>query len=119
MWHRVKDLWIHNRTGFLAFVVVLVLTGVFGVRAVTQYIYWSDPAKQNQSLAGWMTPRYVARSYDVPPEVIKAAWNLNPDSTLRRASLETIAVELGLTLDEMEQRVAEAALAYHEGQPNE
>lgn len=119
MWHRVKDLWTHNRIAFLAFVVVLVLTGVFGVRAVTQYVYWSDPAKQNQALAEWMTPRYVARSYGVPLDVVKAAWGLTPDTPLRRASLDRIAAEIGLSLDEMEQRVIVAAAAWYQGQPDE
>lgn len=119
MWHHLKDFWTYNRAAFLAFVVVFALAGVFGARAVTHYIYWSDPGKQNQRLAGWMTPRYVAKSYDVPPEVIKTAWNLNPDSALRRASLDTIAQELGLTLEEMQQRVAAAALAFHAAQPDE
>ncbi len=119
MWHRIKDLWTHNRIGFVAFVVVLVLTGFFGVRTVSQSIYWADPARQNQTLAEWMTPRYVAKSYGVPPEVVKAAWGLDLDSPLRRASLETIAAEIGLPLEEMERRVTEAAAAWHQGPPNE
>lgn len=114
MWHRVKDLWAHNRVAFLAFVAILGLTGFFGVRTVSQSIYWADPARQNQALAEWMTPRYVARSYAVPPEVVKAAWGLDPDSPLRRASLETIAAEIGMPLTEMESRVTQAAAAWHQ-----
>lgn len=119
MWHRIKDLWTHNRKALVVFVAILALTGFFGVRAVKQYIYWSDPARQNQSLGEWMTPRYVARSYDIPPEVVKAAWGLDPDSPLRRASLETIAAEIGLSLAEMEVRVTEAAAAWHQDPANE
>lgn len=117
MLHRIKDLWAHNHTAVVAFVLVVGLTGIFGVRAVTQYIYWSDPAKQNQDLAGWMTPRYVARSYDVPPEVVKDAWDLDPDGPLKRASLEKIAEELGLTLEQMQAQVAQAAATFHGSQP--
>lgn len=119
MWHRIKDLWTHNRKTFLAFVAVLGLTGFFGARAVTQYVYWSDPARQNQTLAEWMTPRYVARSYNIPPEVVKAAWGLDPDGPMRRASLETIAAEIGLTLDEMEQRIMVASASWQQGQTHE
>ncbi|KQI72662.1 hypothetical protein AN191_06535 [Loktanella sp. 5RATIMAR09] len=119
MWHRVKDLWTHNRVAFLAFVIVLCLTTFFGVRTVSQTIYWADPARQNQALAEWMTPRYVARSYGVPPELVKAAWGMAPDNPLRRASLDTIAAEIGLPLAEMERRVTEAAAAWHQGHPDE
>ncbi|WP_342071231.1 hypothetical protein [Yoonia algicola] len=119
MWHRVKDLWTHNRLPFLAFVAILVLTCFFGMRTVSQSIYWADPARQNQTLAEWMTPRYVARSYAIPPEVVKAAWGLDADGPLRRASLETIAAEIGLPLEEMERRVTEAAAAWHQGRSHE
>lgn len=32
-----------------------------------------DPAHQDQDLAAWMTPRYVAQSYKLPPNVLGPA----------------------------------------------
>ena len=119
MWHRIKDLWAHNRTALVAFVAVLALTGFFGLRTVSNYIYWADPAHQNQTLAGWMTPRYVARSYAIPPEVVKAAWGLDPDSPLKRASLDTIAVERGMTLDQMQAQIIRAAVTWHQSRAHD
>ncbi len=119
MWHRIKDLWTHNRLLLLVFLAVVALSGFFGVRFTVQLVYWSDPARQNQTLAEWMTPRYVARSYDIPPEVVKAAWGLDPDSPLKRASLERIAAEIGLTLDEMQERITQTAATWHQGKIDE
>lgn len=48
-----------------AFVVACAVTVFFMVRLVSSAIYWSDPAHQNQKVAGWMTVGYVAKSWDL------------------------------------------------------
>ncbi len=116
MWRRIKDLWVHNRYLLLAFVLVIGLAGLFGVRAVTQFIYWSDPAKQDQTLAGWMTPRYVARSYDVPPEVVLAALGIEKGPP-RRVSLESLAEAQGMSLAQMQARLQEAVALWRATHP--
>ena len=112
MWHFLKDIWAHNRLALLAFVAVVAIAGYFGVRAAGQFIYWADPAHQDQPLAGWMTPRYVSRSYDVPPPVILDALEMDREAIPRRASLDTIAAEQDMTLDEMQLRVETAVTAW-------
>ena len=58
-------------------------------------VYWSDPAHRNQNIAGWMTPRYVGHSWQVPPEVIATALGLTQDGSGRRITLADIAESQG------------------------
>ncbi len=55
-----------------SFLLACALTLFFGVRFVSQAIYWSDPAHHNQSVQGWMTVGYVARSWDLNGREIDA-----------------------------------------------
>ena len=105
MWHRLKDLWIHNRYLLIAFVVAICLSGFFSARAFSQFIYWADPARQDQTLAGWMTPRYVGKSYDSPPEVILEAFDLQQDGNPRRISLDKLSEEKGISLNDMQSQL--------------
>ena len=74
----------------------------FAVRLTLFTIYWADPAHREQAIEGWMTPGYVARSWDVPPEVIRAA--LPPPSDLHpgtRPTLDRIAEDAGIPLPDL------------------
>ena len=84
----------------------------FAVRLLIFTIYWSSPAHQNQPLEGWMTPRYVAHSYDIPPELVRDALNLEP-GVRKRQTLSEIARNSGLTLQEMGQRINNVAETHH------
>ncbi|PJI92100.1 hypothetical protein BC777_0944 [Yoonia maricola] len=117
MWHRVKDLWQYNRLALMAFGLVLCLAGFFGFKSVSQFLYWSDPAHQDQAVAGWMTPRYVAQSYRVPPQVIQNALDLAFDGPPRRISLDTLAAEQGLTMAAIQARVDTAVAAWRAQNP--
>ena len=112
MWHRIKDIWAHHKLAIVALLVVVTLAGVFGVRSVSQMVYWSNPDKLDQPLQGWMTPRYVGRSYDVPPEVVQRAFDLERPTIPRRISLDTIAAEQEVSLSELQQRLDEAVAEF-------
>lgn len=114
MLHRIRDIWTHHKLASLALVLVIVAAGAFGSRAVSQMIYWSDPAKLEQPLQGWMTPRYVARSYEVPPDVVQRAFDLERPTIPRRMSLETIAAQRGITLQEMQSKLDLAVAAWRD-----
>jgi hypothetical protein len=117
MWLSIKDLWRHNRILLVAFVTALSLAGFFGVKAASQMIYWADPAHQDQTIAGWMTPRYVGQSYQVPPAVIEDALQITRGLTPRRASLETLAIENDMSMDEMQASVDEAVARWRAANP--
>ncbi len=108
MWLRIKDLWRHNRLALLAFVGVVCVAGFFGFKSASQFIYWNDPRHQDQPLAGWMTPRYVGQSYNIPPEIVLQALDIVNDGPPRRITLDRLADEQGITLDEMQTRVESA-----------
>jgi len=117
MRHRVKNLWHHHRPALLAFVVMLCLAGFFGVKTVSQFIYWNDPQHQDQMLAGWMTPRYIARSYDVPPQVVQAALALEADALPRRISLDALAAERDVTIATLQSRLDLAVATWRADNP--
>ncbi len=94
-----------------AFALALAVTLFFATRMVLFTIYWSDPAHRDQSLQGWMTPGYVATSWDVPREVMQAALG-DLGRPGKRETLDRIAAESGLSLDEVSARI-EAAIAAH------
>jgi hypothetical protein len=112
MWHRIKDIWTHHKPAVVALLIIITVAGVFGTRSISQMIYWSNPAKLDQPLQGWMTPRYVGRSYDVPPDVVQRAFDLETPSVPRRMSLDAIMEEHDVTLEELQARLDTAVAAY-------
>jgi hypothetical protein len=98
----------------LAFAGALVLTIWFAGRFVAQAVYWSDPAHLDQPIAGWMTPGYVARSWDVPPEVVAPALSLPPpgQGDRRPPPLQALARERGVPLNDLIAAL-EAVIAAH------
>jgi hypothetical protein len=75
--------WRQQRGLAIGFLVAVAVTLFFLVRTVTFAIYWADPARQDQGIEGWMPLRYVARSWDVPPEVLGEALGLAPQPGAR------------------------------------
>jgi hypothetical protein len=80
--------------------VVLVLAALgLGGRAAVMAVTWAvtapDPAAP---LQGWMTPRYVVRLRDVPPEVMQRLLDL-PEGMGGRVTLERLAADRGVALD--------------------
>lgn len=113
---RVKHLWAQHRYILVAFVVVVGFSVFFAFKTITSTIYWMDPAHQDQTLAPWMTPRYVAQSYKLPPEVIGPALFLEKDSPPRRISIGNIAFEHGLTIEALQARIDKAAADWRAAQ---
>ena len=108
-----RNLWRKHRFLVIAFITALVVTAFFAARLVVFSLYWAEPARQDQPVEGWMTPRYVALSYDLPPGVVREVLELEAVDGERR-TLEEIAEDSGLTLEEIQQRVDEAVRS-HEG----
>ncbi|TGD64004.1 hypothetical protein EYC08_11255 [Tabrizicola sp. WMC-M-20] len=81
------------------FVLALILTLVFAGRFVAQVVYWSDPARQEQEVEGWMTLRYIARSWQLPPRDLYEAAGLPGPTRGQPMTLEQLAVDRGMPLD--------------------
>ena len=115
----IRHLWANHRPALLAFVAALAALGFFGVKTITSAVYWMDPAHQNQPIAGWMTPRYVAQSYGLPADVLAPALFLEQGPP-RRLSLDTIMEEQGVSLADLQARIDAATETYRaENRPPE
>ncbi|MBA1148754.1 hypothetical protein H0Z60_17030 [Ectothiorhodospiraceae bacterium WFHF3C12] len=110
------NIWRKHRVLSAAFIAAVVVTVFFAGRLLVFSLYWADPAHRSQPLEGWMTPRYVAHSYELPPAVVRDALGLAPGEA-RRHTLEQIAEESGLTLAELQHRIDAAAKAHHGYEP--
>ena len=96
-----------------AFLLAAALTILFTIRTIIFTIYWANPDHTDQAIEPWMTPRYLAYSWDLPPEEVAAALGV-PLSSSRRVSLAEIAAQTGVSLDELQIRIRAAAAAYRE-----
>ncbi|MGG7643993.1 hypothetical protein ACQ5SP_04180 [Rhodovulum sp. YNF3179] len=114
---RLARLWRRRRGLAIAFVAAVALTLFFGMRMVIFAVYWSDPDHRDQAIAGWMTPRYVAHSWDVPPEVVGRALGLTPEPGRGRTIAE-IAAARGQSVETLGTTL-EAAIAAHRDGPGQ
>ena len=94
---RLRAAWAKAPLLLSAFAIALGLTVFFGVRFITDAIYWSDPRHQDQPLAGWMTPGYVAMSWDIPRDVMHEMLPPPPDQRGRHR-LDQIAEDRSIAL---------------------
>ncbi len=95
----------------LALVLAVLLTWFFALRLTGSARIWTaSPA--DPPIASWMTPRYVAHAWQVPPEVIADALALEQDGTGRRVTLEALAEARGTEPDDLAATLT-AAIARH------
>lgn len=94
--------------------IALVAFVWFSARIVLNFVYFNDPRHQDQALKAWMTPRYVAMSYDLPRPVVAEILELDM-TAMKRPRMADIAREQGVTLQELNERVRAAAKAYRDG----
>lgn len=105
----LRFLWRHHRAGLVLFAAALVAVLFFGTRVTMRWVYWNDLAHQDQPIAGWMTPGYIAQSYGVDMDVIRAALALEADSP-HRQPLDELARERGVDRADLVAAI-EAAIA--------
>ncbi len=106
---RVLDAWRNHRWLVGGFLIALAVTLFFATRMVLFTIYWSDPVHREQAVKGWMTPGYIANSWDLPRGDLLAELGelVQPGE---RKTLTQIARDNGVPLTELIARI-EAAIA--------
>jgi hypothetical protein len=109
----IRHLWSRHRWLCIGFVAMVLLALLFGLRATVRLNAWSGD--RDEAIAGWMTPRYVAMNWDVPPDVIASALDLERDGNGRRVTLAEIAAERGETLNDLAAELEEAINAFRAG----
>ncbi|MGO4914973.1 hypothetical protein [Pseudogemmobacter sp. W21_MBD1_M6] len=98
-------LWSDHKILTLAFGTALCVTVFFGVRLALFSLYWADPDHHRQALEDWMTPRYVAHSYHLPPEDVMRALSGGAE-VARRPTLADLSEITGQSLDDMQAVIA-------------
>ncbi|MDD9922825.1 MAG: hypothetical protein OXQ92_11185 [Boseongicola sp.] len=93
------------------FLVIWFLT-----RAALDFVHFNDPKHQDADLKGWMTPRYIVRSYDLPRSLVFDTLGLQ-DPDRRGVPLRRIAEDMGLTLEELTDLVREVAEEHRASKP--
>lgn len=104
----LKKLWRHNRWLTLSFLITLTLALFFIIRAGVFFVYWQNHT--DEPIDGWMTVRYIARSYRVNPKIVHDAIGL-PENQPDHRPLIKIARQDNEPLDEITARILEAIRA--------
>ncbi len=105
---RLAAIWRHNRLLVLAFLVALSLAVFFGLGALRHaHDFKTIP---DQTIQGWMTPRYVSHSWDLPRDTMIETLDLQPESG--RFTLEELAEDRGIPVAVLIERI-EAAITRH------
>ena len=112
-----------SKVKFIAFakknwaaMLVLCVSGIAVIWFVGSFllalIYFNDPRHQDEALKGWMTPRYVARSYDLPRDVMEEVFFIERGKAPPRMQLGEIADKNGLSLQDLQVRLDAANAAF-------
>ncbi|GGD34282.1 hypothetical protein [Sinisalibacter lacisalsi] len=114
-----KRLWSAAPLATVLLVLALAAAGLFAVRSVAFVIYWSDPARQEQTIAGWMTPGYIAHSWQVPRAVVLEAVNAPVPPPAGPMSLRDLAALNEVSVDALIAEVEAAIAAHRAGDPGD
>ena len=95
--------------------LALSLTILIGVSStlLADAIYFNDPAHKDVELKSWMTPRYVALSYELPRPVMMEVLGIEEGDDFPRR-IDRLAASLGLSLEELTAKVRAAKVSYLE-----
>ena len=91
---------------------LLTLTSVT-VTLLADAVYFNDPRHKNVVLEAWMTPRYVTLSYELPRPIVLELLGIEEGTKFPRR-LDRLAESLGITLEELTEKVRTAKKAYLE-----
>lgn len=110
----IKRLWLAAPVATAILVLALVASLFFGVRSA---VFWYDrppTAERQQPVAAWMTPRYVARSWRVPREVVMDAIDAPRPLPGGPVSLAQLAEKRGVSVDQIIDELEAAIAAFRE-----
>lgn len=107
----LRRMWAAAPVATVILVVAVSASAFFGVRTVSNWIYWNDPNHIDQPIVGWMTPHYVAHSWDVPRRVMVEALAMGNKDPKGR-NLKHLAEAQGIPLEDMIAQI-EAAIEDH------
>lgn len=104
---RPRPPWQRPRLVALAFLLALALCLFFLARLIGFALFWANPDHRNMPAEGWMTPGFVERSWDLPPQSLAPVIGSGPQR-FRHQSLDDIARALGQPTPALLDRVNRA-----------
>lgn len=111
----LATLWRRRPLLTSAFVIALTLTLIFAAKAAFFYAYWTD--QRQNSVARWMSPAYIARTWKIDIEDIQEELALD-DGQLRGVPIARIARQRGDTPRDYVEAINELIREEH-GEPPE
>lgn len=98
--NRLRFLWKRQPVVLSAFLVASAVALFFLGRMVVFTIYWAG--HRNVPIAGWMTPLYIERSWDLPKFTLRDPLGLKPlEKGQRPQTVAEMARARGITEAEM------------------
>ena len=82
------------------FALAALITLFFMVRAVFFAVHMMDPDRALRPVEGWMTPRYISRTYDIPRDDMLLLLELGPEDKPRQP-LKKLADLRGIPLADL------------------
>lgn len=104
---------VEQKWACLGFFLSIIAAVFISATYLADAIYFDDPRHQNVELRAWMTPRYVALSYDLPRSVVLSILGIQPETNFS-TGMDSLAQNLGLTLEELTVKVKTEAEVYRE-----
>ncbi|MDV7141059.1 hypothetical protein R3X27_00045 [Tropicimonas sp. TH_r6] len=103
---------------FGIFAAALLVMLFFGGKFLLHLGDFHGRVPREQALEAWMRPRYVSMSYHLPPKVLREEiLKIGPppkDREREPITMEEIAAQKGVTLEELTGIVRAGAEAFHE-----
>ncbi|MBC2835344.1 hypothetical protein [Paragemmobacter straminiformis] len=103
----IRRLWLRHPVLLPAFLLALAAALFFGLRALSFVV--AQPWRSGQPVAGWMTPRYIQRTYDLPRDTIAAILDID-DQSEARMPVDALARQAGKPLPQVLEAI-DAAIA--------
>ncbi|MGH1354203.1 MAG: hypothetical protein ACRBBS_03885 [Thalassovita sp.] len=95
----LRFLWDHHKPTLLLLVLALAVALFFALRFVGHALYWHDLRDANPPIEPWMTPGFIARSWDVPRQDL--AQILSTADLQNRPTLAEIAKAQGRPTEDL------------------
>jgi len=95
--------------------ISIILLVVFTLRLTVFFL--RPPPPRDMTIQPWMTPGFVAHSWHIPPDVMAAVLQIEPNRSGRMQNLDHLAIERGIPVEELIKTI-ESAIAEFRSQEN-
>ena len=113
----VKRLWAAAPVATALLALALAAMLVFGARSALFWVDRHERIAREQPVAAWMTPGYIAHSWQVPRGIVIEALELDRGVRPPRATLADIAEDRGVPVQDLIEALEDAIAAHRAAHP--